>query len=352
MATIDDLLKLMIDQQASDLHLSAGAPPYMRIDGVLVPLQYRELTGQEVQSLMFEILSEKQKSQFIDKWELDFAYTAPEVARFRVNLFMQKRGLGAVFRLVAEKIKTLEELGLPRVLQDIVDVDKGLVLVTGPTGSGKSTTLAAMVHHINTNRESHIITIEDPIEYIHKNIKALINQREVGAHTRSFANALRSALREDPNILMVGELRDLETISLAVTAAETGHLVLATLHTNNAVKTIDRMIDLYPEGQQQQIRSMLAETLRAVIAQGLFRRADGQGRLAVLEILRNTKAVSNLIREGKTHQVTSVMQTSANLGMITFEKALEETIRKGKISRQDVASFLGKDLDLDPRKTG
>lgn len=341
MATIDELFKLMVDQGASDLHVTSGAPPYLRLHGNMVPLNYRELSNQDVQGLIFEILSEKQKKSFVEKWELDFAYTLPGTGRFRCNIFMQRKGLGAVFRIIPEKIKTAAELGLPPIVTDLIDCDRGLILVTGPTGSGKSTTLAAMMHQINMTRETHIITVEDPIEFVHPNLKSLVNQREVGSHTKNFSNALKAALREDPDILLVGEMRDLETISLALTAAETGHIVFATLHTNSAAKTIDRIIDVFPAGQQQQIRTMLAESLRGVVAQTLFTRADGQGRVAAYEIMRNTKAISNLIREGKVHQIPSAIQTGSSQGMILFEKYIEDLVKKGKVSASDAKTFLG-----------
>lgn len=346
MATIDELFKLMVEQGASDLHITSGAPPYLRIHGNMIPLNYRELSSQDVQGLIFEIISEKQKRAFVEKWELDCAYTLQGVGRFRCNVFMQRKGLGAVFRIIPEKILSAQELGLPPGIMDMIDCDKGLILVTGPTGSGKSTTLAALIHHINMTRDSHIITVEDPIEFVHGNIKCLINQREIGSHTKSFANALKSALREDPDILLVGELRDLETISLALTAAETGHVVFATLHTNSTSKTIDRIIDVFPSGQQAQIRTMLAESLRGVVAQTLFARADGQGRVAAYEIMRNTKAISNLIREGKIHQIPSAIQTSGSAtGMVLFEKYIDDLVRRGKISIHDARSFLGKDTE-------
>lgn len=341
MATIDELFKLMVEQGASDLHVTSGAAPYLRLHGNMVPLNYRELSNQDVQGLIFEILSEKQKRAFVEKWELDFAYTLNGIARFRCNVFMQRKGLGAVFRVIPEKIKTVQELSLPSAILDMIDCDRGLILVTGPTGSGKSTTLASMIHHINMTREAHIITVEDPIEFVHSNVKSLVNQREVGSHTKSFANALKAALREDPDILLVGELRDLETIALALTAAETGHIVFGTLHTNSAAKTIDRIIDVFPAGQQQQIRTMLAESLRGVVAQWLFSRADGQGRVAAFEIMKNNKAIANLIREGKVHQIASAMQTAQNQGMILFEKYIEDLVRKGKVSSQDAKTFLG-----------
>lgn len=343
MASIDELLKIMIEQNASDLHVTAGAPPFLRLHGGMVPLtNFKELSSPDVQGLLFEIINEKQKKHFIEKWELDFAYPIANLGRFRVNMFMQRKGLGAVFRVIPEKIKTAEELALPKSVLDLIDCDKGLILVTGPTGSGKSTTLAALIHHLNLNQDLHIITVEDPIEFVHQNQKSLVNQREVGTHTKQFSNALRSALREDPDVLLVGELRDLETISLALTAAETGHLVFATLHTNSAAKTIDRVIDVFPEGQQQQVRAMLAESLRGVLAQTLFKRADGQGRVAAFEIMRNTKAVSNLIRENKIHQIPSAIQTGTAHGMVLFEKYIEDLVKKGKVTREDANTFLGK----------
>lgn len=345
MAAIDQLFQIMVEQGASDLHLTSGAPPYIRLHGGMVPMNYRELSSQDVQGLVFEILTEKQKKSFIEKWELDIAHTVPNIGRFRCNVFMQRKGLGAVFRVIPEKIKSPQDLNLPSTLLELIDCDKGLVLVTGPTGSGKSTTLAALIHHINMTKDCHILTVEDPIEFVHPNIKSVINQREVGTHTKSFANALKAALREDPDIMLVGELRDLETISLALTAAETGHLVFGTLHTNSAAKTIDRIIDVFPEGQQQQIRTMLAESLRGVIAQALFPRKDGKGRVAAYEIMKCTKAISNLIRENKIHQVASQMQTGAKYGMVLFEKYIDDLVKKGLINKSDAASFLGKDTE-------
>lgn len=343
MAAIDDLFKIMVEQGASDLHITSGAPPFLRLHGRMMPLNYKELNSQEVQGLLFEILTEKQKKSFVEKWELDCAYTLQGVARFRCNVFMQRKGLAGVFRIIPEKIKSAQELNIPQGILDLLDCDRGLILVTGPTGSGKSTTLAAMIHEINLSSESHIITVEDPIEFVHQNIKCIVNQREVGSHTKSFANALKAALREDPDIILVGELRDLETISLALTAAETGHIVFGTLHTNNSAKTIDRIIDVFPSGQQSQIRTMLSESLRGIVAQTLFSRADGQGRIAAYEILRNSKAIANLIREGKIHQIPSALQTGTSLGMITFEKYIEDLVKKGKVSSADAKTFLGKE---------
>jgi twitching motility protein PilT len=349
MATIDELFRVMIEQGASDLHVTSGAPPYLRVHGNMVPLNYKELSSQDVQGLLFEILSEKQKKQFVEKWELDLAYTVAGLGRFRCNIFMQRKGLGAVFRIIPEKIKTAQELNLPTSLLDLIDCERGLILVTGPTGSGKSTTLAALIHQINLTKDAHIITVEDPIEFVHQNVKCLINQREVGSHTKSFANALKAALREDPDILLVGELRDLETIALALTAAETGHVVFGTLHTNSAAKTIDRIIDVFPSGQQAQIRTMLAESLRGVVAQTLFTRADGQGRVAAYEIMKNTKAIANLIREGKIHQINSAIQTGSSSGMVLFEKYLEDLVKKGMVSAADAKTFLGKESEQGTR---
>ena len=344
MATIDDLFRLMVEQKASDLHLTSGAPPFLRLHGNMSPLNYRQLSNQDVQGLIFEILTEKQKKSFVEKWELDFAYVVEGLGRFRCNVFMQRKGLGAVFRTIPEKIKTAQELNLPPAILELVDCDRGLILVTGPTGSGKSTTLASMIQHINSTRETHILTVEDPIEFVHPNLKSLVNQREVGAHTKTFANALKAALREDPDIILVGELRDLETISLALTAAETGHLVFGTLHTSSAAKTIDRIIDVFPQGQQGQIRTMLAESIRGVVAQSLFTRADGQGRVAAFEIMKGTKAISNLIREAKIHQIPSIIQTSAAQGMVLYDKYVDDLVKKGLITLADAKTFLGKDV--------
>lgn len=343
MATIDDLFRLMVEQKASDLHLTSGAPPFLRLHGNMSPLNYRQLSNQDVQALIFEILTEKQKKSFVEKWELDFAYVVEGLGRFRCNVFMQRKGLGAVFRTIPEKIKTAQELNLPSSIIDLTDTDRGLILVTGPTGSGKSTTLAAMIQHINSNREAHILTVEDPIEFVHPNLKSLVNQREVGSHTKTYANALKAALREDPDIILVGELRDLETISLALTAAETGHLVFATLHTSSAAKTIDRIIDVFPPGQQGQIRTMLADSIRGIVAQSLFTRADGQGRVAAFEIMKGTKAIANLIRENKIYQIPSIIQTGAQHGMVLYEKYVDDLVKKGLVTMADAKSFLGKD---------
>lgn len=342
MAKIDELFKMMVSQGASDLHLSAGSPPSLRLHGEIVTLEMPALTNEQVQFLVFEILTDKYRKNFVDNWELDCSYSLENVGRFRCNVFMQRRGMGAVFRVIPEKIKSLQELDLPSSILDLINVGKGLVCVTGPTGSGKSTTLAAIIDHINANEKLHILTIEDPIEFVHPNKKCLVNQREVHGHTKSFANALRAALREDPDIILIGEMRDLETIQLALTAAETGHLVFGTLHTNNAHKTIDRIIDVFPEEQQAQIRVMLSESLRGVIAQALLGREDKPGRVAAVEVLFNTKGVANLIREGKTFQIPNAMQTGRGEGMITYETSVEELIKKGYISKKTGFEFLGK----------
>jgi twitching motility protein PilT len=341
MAKIDQFFQKMVELGASDLHLTTGSKPLVRLHGKMVPLTDNILSAQDTQALIFEILTEKQKKNFISDWELDCAYSLKGIGRFRVNVFMQRKGLGSVFRVIPEKILTAEQLGLPPQILDLTKEHKGLIVVTGPTGSGKSTTLAAMIDHINKNESAHILTVEDPVEFVHENQKSLINQREVGAHTKSFANALKAALREDPDIILVGEMRDLETISLAMTAAETGHLVFGTLHTNNAAKTVDRIIDVFPQEQQAQIRVMLSESLKAVVAQGLLPTADGKGRVATLEILVNTHAIGNLIREGKTFQIPSTMQTGLSKGMITFEHHIRELIRNGKITSEVGNAFLG-----------
>jgi len=340
MPRIDEVLKQMKQHGASDLHLTSGSSPYMRIHGDMVKLNYRLVSAEACQNLIFEILTEKQKEIFTEKWDLDLSYPLTGIGRFRVNVFMQRNGIAAVFRLIPEKIKTIQELDLPEQLANLIDVSEGLVLVTGPTGSGKSTTLASLIHTINQTHQAHIITIEDPIEFVHENHKCLISQREIASHTKSYTAALRAALREDPDIILVGEMRDLETMQLAITAAETGHLVFGTLHTNSALKTVDRIIDVFPDTQQSQIRVMLAESLRGVVAQVLLPRSDHQGRVPVLEILVNLPSVANLIREGKTFQIATVMQTGRTHGMMTFENSVHELIQKGLVSKEDGMAFL------------
>jgi twitching motility protein PilT len=340
MAKIDELLTHMTERDASDFHLASGSAPYLRIHGEIVKLNYKDVSPEVCQALVLEILSERQRQILLESWDLDCSYSLEGVGRFRVNVFRQRKGVGAVFRRIPEHIQTIEELGLPQHLDSLLNFSEGLILVTGPTGSGKSTTLAALIHSINLNQKAHIITIEDPIEFVHHNEQSLITQREVSSHTKSFQQALRAALREDPDVILVGEMRDLETISLALIAAETGHLVLATLHTNSATKTVDRIIDVFPEAQQPQIRVMLSESLRGIVAQSLVPRGDGTGRAPVVEVLVNTPAVANLIREGKTFQIHSSMQTGQVHGMVTFEAAVNDLVRKGVVSRQEGNSFL------------
>jgi twitching motility protein PilT len=333
-AQIDVLLERALACGASDLHLRAGSPPLMRLHGRLQPLpEADDPDGYE--AALLAILTDSQRQIFEARSDLDFAYEIPHVGRFRVNFLRQHKGVGAVFRLLPSRLYTLEELGLPQVVYALVRLEQGLVLVTGPTGSGKSTTLAAIIDHINQESDKHIVTIEDPLEFIHPNKKSLVTQREVGAHTISFAAALRAVLREDPDIILLGELRDLETISLAITAAEIGHLVFGTLHTRTAASTVDRLIDVFPPEQQSQTRIMLAETLKGVIAQQLLVRADGHGRVVAVEILVGTTALANLIRESKTHQIPSLIQTSRREGMQTMDQAILELLRSKQITPQE-----------------
>ena len=332
MAKIDALFTYMIENNASDLHLSTGTKPKIRKHGELEELDQPVLTNDHLRALLFEIATEAQQKIFNDRKDLDFAYEIPDVARFRANYFEQKRGMGAVFRVIPTKILSIQDLGLPDQILRLTQLSRGLVLVTGPTGSGKSTTLAAIIDYININRKDHILTIEDPIEFVHMNKSCLVNHREIGTHTESFAAALRAALREDPDVILVGEMRDLETIELAITAAETGHLVFGTLHTSSAAKTIDRIIDAFPAGQQAQIRTMLSESLKGVLCQQLLRRTDKPGRLAALEILFCKTAIANLIREGKTFQIPSVMQTSKGEGMQLLDQAIMDFLMQKKIA--------------------
>ena len=347
MAELDRLFEHMLEKDSSDLHLAAGAPPKVRTHGELVPIEGEEvLSGPVLSDLLMEICDEKQWTKFKETNDLDFAYALGNKARFRANFMMQQRGMGAVFRVIPTEIMTVEQLGVPPQVLRFADFSRGLVLVTGPTGSGKSTTLAALIDYINRNRKEHILTVEDPIEFVHQNRMCQVNQREVGTHTQSFTSALRAALREDPDVILVGEMRDLETIELAITAAETGHLVFGTLHTSSAAKTVDRIIDAFPTAQQAQIRTMLAESLKGVVAQQLLKRSDKPGRVAALEILFVKSAVSNLIREGKTFQIPSIIQTSKGDGMQMMDQAIMEFVMKKMVSpeeaymkAQDKASF-------------
>jgi twitching motility protein PilT len=335
MARLDAFFKLMFDQGASDLHIVAGQPPILRVHGELERVKYDPLEEEQLRAMLYEIAPEQKIKQFEETGDVDFGYEIPGVARFRANFFMQRQGCGAVFRQIPSKVLTADELGLPPILKKAAMLNKGLVLATGPTGSGKSTTLAAMVDHANRHRKDHIITVEDPIEFVHQSQGCLVNHREVGTHTRSFAAALRGALREDPDIVLVGEMRDLETIRLAMEAANTGHLVFGTLHTNNAAKTIDRIIEVFPAEEQNQIRNGLSTALKVVVAQNLFKRVDRKGRCAALEILVCTAAVGNLIREGKTVQIPSAIQTGKQYGMQTLDDAIMNVLQKGWISPEE-----------------
>lgn len=335
---VDDLLRLVVERGASDLHLGVGVPPILRIDGQLQPTNYEKLGAQDTQRMIYDILTDEQIQRFEANLELDFSYSIAKVSRFRVNAYRDKGTVAAAFRMIPARIPTIRELGLPSILEDLTRKPRGLILVTGPTGSGKSTTLAAMVNQINSERSLHIITIEDPIEYLHFHKFSIVNQRELGMDTKSFANALRSALREDPDVILVGEMRDLDTISTAITCAETGHLVLATLHTNNAPQTVDRIVDVFPPEQQEQIRFMLSNNLEAVLCQQLLPRAGMPGRICAMEIMIASPAVRNLIRESKAHQLTSVIQTSANQGMQTMDQGLRDLYQRGVISYEEALS--------------
>jgi twitching motility protein PilT len=337
-AQIDAFFKLMNEQGASDLHLVSGQQPVLRIRGELERVKFRQLETDGLKAMLYEIAPEDKIKVFEESGDVDFAYEIPGLARYRANFFMQQNGVAAVFRQIPSTILTCEQLGLPPVVRKLASLPRGLVLVTGPTGSGKSTTLAAIIDEANKTRKDHIITIEDPIEFVHKSNRALVNHREVGLHTRTFAAALRGALREDPDILLVGEMRDLETIALAIEAASTGHLVFGTLHTSSAAKTVDRIIEVFPVNQQEQMRSTLSDGLRAVIAQNLFKRIDIKGRRAALEIMIATPAIRNLIREGKTFQIPSMIQTGKKYGMQTLDDAIMNFLQKKMISPEEAYS--------------
>ncbi len=332
---IAELLVFTLENGASDLHLTVDIPPSVRIHGEIEPMNYPPLNREECSDLIYSIMNDRQRALFEERLDLDFSLDFGAAGRFRVNVFRGHKGVGGVFRVIPSTIKTSQELGLPDVVAKMADYERGLVLVTGPTGSGKSTTLAALIDSINSTRKGHILTIEDPIEFVHPHKQCVVNQREVGPHTHSFANALRGALREDPDVILVGEMRDLETISLAVSAAETGHLVFGTLHTSSAAQTIDRIIDVFPSHQQGQIRAQLSESLRGVVAQTLCRLSTGKGRAAAVEILVSTPAVRNLIREGKTFQLPSVIQTGVKEGMQTIDQSLAELVLAGKVLQEE-----------------
>jgi len=331
-AHIDDFLRLIVEKGGSDLHICVGIPPILRIDGQLLPTNYEKVTAPDAQRLIYDILTDDQIQRFETHYELDFSYQLARLSRFRVNVYRDRGNVALAFRVIPAKVPNLKDLQLPPVLEELTRLPRGLVLVTGPTGSGKSTTLAAMLNYINSERSTHILTIEDPIEYLHTHRFSVVNQREVGQDTKSFANALRAALREDPDVILVGEMRDLETMQMAVSAAETGHLVFATLHTNSAATSVERIVDSFPPGQQEQVRLQLSNNLQAIICQQLLPRANQPGRCCALEIMTASPAVRNLIRENKAHQITSMIQTSANLGMQTMDQCLRDLYLRGSIS--------------------
>ena len=342
---IAELLAFSVKNKASDLHLSSGLPPMIRVHGDVRRINLPAMEHKDVHRMIYDIMNDSQRKTYEENLECDFSFEIPNLARFRVNAFFQQRGAGAVFRTIPSKVLTLEELNAPKIFQDISQQPRGIVLVTGPTGSGKSTTLAGMINFINENDHGHILTIEDPIEFVHESKKCLINQREVGPHTLSFANALRSALREDPDVILVGEMRDLETIRLALTAAETGHLVFGTLHTSSAAKTIDRIVDVFPAAEKEMVRSMLSESLRAVISQTLLKTKDGSGRAAAHEIMIGTPAIRNLIRENKIAQMYSAIQTGQALGMQTLDQCLQDLVRRNVVAASEARTrAMNKDL--------
>ncbi|HHW14686.1 MAG TPA: type IV pilus twitching motility protein PilT [Firmicutes bacterium] len=344
---MEELLREAVARRASDLHLTALMPPMLRVDGRLVPLAgYEALSPANTQELVFSMLRPEQQTKLEQQGQLDFSYGVQGLGRFRVNGFRQRGTYCAALRIIPTQVPSYRELGLPEIVHTLAQKPQGLVLVTGPTGSGKSTTLASMLDAINEERDCHIITLEDPIEYLHRHKRSIINQREIGLDTGSFSEGLRAALRQDPDVILVGEMRDLETIATAITAAETGHLVLATLHTNDAVQTVDRIIDVFPPHQQPQIRTQLAAVLQGVLAQQLLPRRDGQGRVVAVEVLVATAAVRNLIREGKTHQMLSLLQTGGKVGMQTFEAAYRDLVRRGLVSEQTVLARQREQLEV------
>jgi twitching motility protein PilT len=332
---LNDYLIDAVSAGASDLHITVGLPPMIRVKGQVQSLDYPELTANVTREMIYDILTNEQRSRLENEWELDFAYSIPRLARFRTNVYFQRGSMGAAFRTIPTDIMSFEKLGLPSVIEDISDKPRGLVLVTGPTGSGKSTTLASMIDRINATRREHIMSVEDPIEFLHTHKSCIVNQREVNQDTKSFSEALKRALRQDPDVILVGEMRDLETISLAVTAAETGHLVFGTLHTQDAPQTVDRIIDVFPSHQQAQIRTQLANALQGIVTQTLIPKRDGSGRTVACEVLVPTSGIRNLIREGKNHQIYSAMQTGSKFGMQTMDAALVDLLRSGTVSREE-----------------
>ena len=344
---ITELLAFSVKNKASDLHLSSGLPPMIRVHGDVRRINLPAMEHKDVHGMVYDIMNDGQRKVYEETLECDFSFEIPNLARFRVNAFNQQRGAAAVFRTIPSKVLTLEELNAPKIFKEISEYPRGIVLVTGPTGPGKSTTLAGMVNHINENDYGHILTVEDPIEFVHESKKCLINQREVGPHTLSFSNALRSALREDPDVILVGEMRDLETIRLALTAAETGHLVFGTLHTSSAAKTVDRVVDVFPAAEKEMVRAMLSESLRAVISQTLLKTKDGNGRVAAHEIMIGTPAIRNLIRENKIAQMYSAIQTGQNYGMQTLDQNLIDLVRRNVVSSAE-ARFRAANKDAFP----
>ncbi len=341
---IDDILKNAVALEASDIHITVGSPVIYRLDGVLKPIDDKKLMPQDAEEIVLSMMNERQKEKFMEYGEIDFSYALSHVGRFRVNAFMQRGTMGMAIRVVVLEIPKISELGLPPVVTSLTEKKSGLILVTGPTGSGKSTTLASMIDLINRNRNDHIITIEDPIEYLHKHNNCIVNQREIGADSKSFGNALRAALRQDPDIILVGEMRDADTMQTAITAAETGHLVMSTLHTKSAVETIERIIDVFPPHQQTQVRIQLASILEAVISQRLLPCSNGRGRVVAYEILIANRAVRNLIRTGKTHQLQTVLETGSLFGMVTMANSLMRLHREGKIDQRIMTSYLPDDI--------
>lgn len=339
MSTVEEMLRAAKEAGASDLHITVGVPPKMRVNGKLVTMDFPKMLPVDTASLLLEIMNEQQRAKFEEKGEHDMSFSIPQLGRYRVNAYKQRGSVAIALRLVGTQVPSAEELGVPDSVMDLYQRKRGLLLVTGPTGSGKSTTLAAIIDKINNNRECNVITLEDPIEYLHQHKKSMVNQREIGLDSQSYASALRAALREDPDVILVGEMRDFETISVAITAAETGHLVLSTLHTIGAASTVDRIIDVFPPHQQQQIRVQFANVLEAIISQQLIPKADGQGRIAAFEVLHANHAVRNLIREGKTHQLMSVMQTNRKMGMIVMDEAITQLYNAGKISKDMAIQF-------------
>ena len=339
MPAIEEILKTAKEAGASDVHLTVGIPPKMRVNGNLITMDYPRSLPADTLEVLLNIMTESQREKFEEKGEYDLSFSIADMGRYRVNAYKQRGSVALALRLVETTVKSPKELGVPDSVIDLYQRKRGLILVTGPTGSGKSTTLASIIDKINNNRDAHVITLEDPIEYLHQHKLSMVNQREIGLDSGSYANALRAALREDPDVILVGEMRDFETISVAITAAETGHLVLSTLHTIGAVSTVDRVIDVFPPHQQQQIRVQLANVLEAVISQQLIPTADGNGRVAAFEVLHSNHAIRNLIREGKSHQIASVMQTNRKMGMITMDEAIRQLYMDGKISRQMAVQF-------------